>query len=134
MYEFKELKAQLSIDIKEVAQQNKEQLMDAYTRIMTMAGVAYKEGLLLVENEVELMPRETLLYNELREMVELALDGTEQDVLEKLITDKFFVHEYTEIEKLLYFLYARSMLLIQACVSPRKLEELFYNVISKEIL
>jgi len=75
------------------------------------------------------------LCNELTEMIELIVDGTEPQIIEELMTIKFFaVHNYTGIEALLYFLYARSMLMIQAATSPRLIEGLFNAVIPKEVI
>ena len=51
------------------------------------------------------------------------------------MTIKFFaIHDYTGIEALLYFLYARSMYMIQIAASSRDIEALFNAVIPDEVL
>ena len=75
------------------------------------------------------------MCNEITEMIEMVVDGTEPSIFEELMTIKFFTpHNYTKIEALLYFLYARSMLMIQVGMSPRLIEELFDAVLPNEIL
>ena len=80
------------------------------------------------------MSKEIPMCNEITEMIEMVVDGTEPVIFEELMTIKFFtVHDYTEIEALLYFLYARSMLMIQAGMSLRLIEEMFNAIIPKEV-
>ena len=68
-------------------------------------------------------------------MIELVVDGTDPQVVEELMTIKFFpVYNYSGIDALLYYLYARSMLMLQTGMSPRHIEELFNAVIPDEIL
>ena len=81
------------------------------------------------------MSKEIPLCNQITEMIELVVDGTEPQIIEELMTIKFFtVHNYAGIDALLYFLYTRSMLMIQAGMSPRLIEELFNVVIPNEVL
>ena len=132
MSELKEIREIILTDIKEVSMQNKEKIMDAYKRVINLERIARREGLLALEYEAEIMPKETPLCNELTEMIEMVVDGTDPVIFEELMAIKFFtVHDYTEIEALLYFFYARSMLMIQAGMSPRLIEELFNTVIRK---
>ena len=134
MSELKEIREKILVNIKEVAGANKEKIEDAYKRVMKLEHIARREGLLALEYEAEFIPKETPLCNEITEMIELVVDGTEPQIFEELMTIKFFaVHNYTEIDALLYFLYARSMLMIQAGMSPRLIEELFNAVIPKEV-
>ena len=135
MSELKEIREKILVNVKEVVKQNKEKIEDVYKRVMKLEHIARREGLLALEYEAEFIPKETPLCNEITEMIELVVDGTEPQIFEELITIKFFaIHNYTEIEALLYFLYARSMLMIQAGMSPRLIEELFNAVIPNEVL
>lgn len=135
MSELNEIREIILVNIKEVVGQNKEMVKDAYKRVMKLERIARREGLLALEYEAEFIPKETPLCNQLTEMIELVVDGTEPQIIEELMTIKFFaVHNYTGIEALLYFLYARSMLMIQAGMSPRLIEELFNAVIPNEVL
>ena len=134
MSELKEIREKILVNIKEVAGQNKENIIDAYYRVMKLEHIARREGLLALEYEAEFLPKEILMCNELTEMIEMVVDGTEPVIIEELMTIKFFtVHDYTEIEALLYFLYARSMLMIQAGMSPKLIEDLFNAIIPKEV-
>lgn len=135
MSELREIREKVLVNIKEVAGQHKEEIEDAYKRVMKLEHIAKKEGLLALEYEAEFMPRETPLCNQLTEMIELVVDGTDSQVIEELMTIKFFtVHNFTGIDALLYFLYARSMLMIQAGTSPRYIEKLFNAMIPNEVL
>ena len=130
----REIREKILVNIKEVAGQNKENIIDAYYRVMKLQHIARREGLLALAYEAEFMSKEIPMCNEITEMIEMVVDGTEPVIFEELMTIKFFtVHDYTEIEALLYFLYARSMLMIQAGMSPRLIEELFNTIIPKEV-
>lgn len=135
MSELKEIREKILVNIKEVAEANKEKIEDAYKRVMKLEHIARREGLLALEYEAEFIPKETPLCNEITEMIEMVVDGTEPNIFEELITIKFFaVHNYTEIDALLYYFYARSILMIQAGMSPWMIEELFNTVIPNAVL
>lgn len=135
MSELKEIRAIILVDIKEVAKQNKEKIMDAYKRVIKLERIARREGLLAFEYEAELIPKEIPLCNELTEMIEMVVDGTEPRIIEELMTIKFFaVHNYVGVDALLYYLYSRSMLMIQVGTSPYLIEELFNAVLPNEVL
>ena len=135
MSELKEIRERILVNIKDVVRQNKESVEDAYKRVMKLEYIARREGLLALEYVAEFLPKEVPLCNELTEMIALIVDGTEPQIFEELMTIKFFaMHDYMEIEALLYFLYARSMLMIQSATSPRLIEELFQAVIPKELI
>ena len=135
MSELKEIREKILVNIKEVAGANKEKIEDAYRRVMKLQYIARREGLLALEYEAEFIPKETPLCNEITEMIEMVVDGTEPSIFEELMTIKFFaVHNYTERDALLYYFYARSMLMIQAGMSPWLIEELFNTVIPDEVL
>ena len=132
MSELKEIREKILVNIKEVVEQNREKVEDAYKQVMKLEYIARREGLLALEYEAEFMPKDTPLCNEIIEMIELVVGGTEPKIIEEFMTIKFFaVHDYDEIEALLYFLYARSMLMIQSATDPRVIEELFHEVIPK---
>lgn len=135
MSELKEIREIILRDIKEAVRQNKEKVEDAYKRIMRLAHLAHREGLLALDYEAEFIPKETPLCNEIIEMIELIVSGTEPKIFEELMTIKFFaIHNYTGIEALLYFLYARSMYMIQMGISSRDIEALFNAVLPKDVM
>ena len=131
----REIREKILVNIKEVAGQNKENIIDAYYRVMKLQHIARREGLLALEYEAEFLAKEILMCNELTEMIEMVVDGTEPSIIEELVTIKFFaVYNYTGIDALLYYLYARSILMIQAGMSPYLIEELFNAVLPNELL
>mgnify|MGYP003291666161 CR=1 FL=1 len=135
MSELKEIREIILVDIKEVVRQNKEKVGDAYKRVMRMAHLAHREGLLALDYEAELIPKETPLCNEITEMIDLIVSGTDPKIFEEIMTIKFFaIHDYTGIEALLYFLYARSMYMIQTAASSRDIEALFNAVLPNEVM
>lgn len=135
MSELKEIREKILVNIKDVVGQNKEKVEDAYKRVMKLEYIARREGLLALEYEAEFIPKEIPLCNEIIEMIEMIVDGMEPQIFEELMTIRFFaVCNYTEVEALLYFLYARSMLMIQSGVSSWLIEELFNAVIPNDVL
>ena len=135
MSELKEIREIILVDIKEVVRKNKEKVEDAYKRVMRLAHLAHREGLLALDYEAELIPKETPLCNEITEMIDLIVSGTDPKIFEEIMTIKFFaIHDYTGIEALLYFLYARSMYMIQMAASSRDIEALFNAVLPNEVM
>ena len=62
MSELKEIREIVLVNIKEVVRQNKEKVEDAYKRVMRLAHLAHREGLLALDYEAEFIPKETLPY------------------------------------------------------------------------
>lgn len=135
MSELKEIREIVLTDIKEVVRKNKEKVEDAYKRVMRLTHLAHREGLLALDYEAELIPKETPLCNEITEMIDLIVSGTDPKIFEEIMTIKFFaIHDYTGIEALLYFLYARSIYMIQMAASSRDIEALFNAVLPNEVM
>ena len=135
MSELKEIREKILGNIKEVVERNREEVEEAYKITMKLEHIARKQGLLALEYEVQFIPKDTLLCNEMIEMVELIVSGTEPEIFEELITIKFFaMRNYTGIKGLLYFLYARSLLMIQAGQSSYMIERLFQAVIPSDLM
>ena len=84
MSELKEIREKILVNIKEVAGANKEKIEDAYKRVMKLEHIARREGLLALEYEAEFLPKETPLCNEITEMIEMVVDGTEPVILKNL--------------------------------------------------
>ena len=134
MNELREIRNTALTNVKEVAFVHKEKLEEAYALTMRLAYIARKEGLLAVECEAGFIPKSMPLCDEITEMVELVVGGTEPEFVEELFTLKFMANGYKGIDALLYFLYARSMLFIQQGISPYEMEQLFNAVVPKEVL
>lgn len=130
MSELREIREKVLVNVKEVVEQNKEKINEAYEWVMRLLYKAQKEGLLALEYEAGFIPKDMLLSRHIAEMTELVCDGTEPDYLAELMTVKFMANNYTGIEALLYFLYSRSMLMLQAGKNPMKVEDFFNCVVS----
>jgi len=135
MSELKEIREKILVNIKEVVRENKEKVEDAYKRVMRLAHLARREGLLALDYEAELIPKETPLCNEITEMIDMIVSGTDPKIFEEIMTIKFFaIHDYTGIDALLYFLYARSIYMIQMAASSRDIEALFNAVLPNDVM
>ena len=130
MSELREIREKALVNLKEVVGQNKEKIEEAYEWVMRLLYKAQKEGLLALEYEIGFIPKDTPLCNHIAEMAEMVCDGTDPDYLSELMTVKFMANYYTGIEALLYFLYSRSMLMIQAGINPVKVEDFFNCAVS----
>lgn len=125
MSELREIREKALVNVKEVVGQNKEKINEAYEWVMRLLYKAQKEGLLALEYEAGFIPKDMSLCNHIAEMTEMVCDGTDPDYLAELMTVKFMANNYTGIEALLYFLYSRSMLMIQAGTNPVQVEDFF---------
>jgi hypothetical protein len=87
-----------------------------------------------LEIEVGYMPKDMLLCNEVGYMIEIVAGGTSPEFLKEWMTLKYIGGGYTGIQGLLFFLYARAILLIQAGEPSYRIEELFDAVLPADIL
>lgn len=134
MYELKEIREKALVGVREVAKDNKDKIREAYEWVMRLYRIARSEGLLALEYEVGFITKDMPLCKEICTMVRFVTDGTEPKFLAELMTLKFIGEGYQGLEALLYFLYARGMLLIQAGESPWVVEAIFSAVIPSDIL
>lgn len=134
MYELNEIREKALVGVREVAKDNKDKIMEAYEWVMRLYRIARSEGLLALEYEVGFITKDMPLCKEICAMVRFVTDGTEPKFLAELMTLKFKGGGYQGLEALLYFLYARGMLLIQAGESPWVIEAVFSAVIPSDIL
>lgn len=134
MNELKEIRAKALVGVRDIARDNKDKIEEAYEWIMRLYRIAQQEGLLALEYETGFIPKDMPLCKEICTMVRFVTDGTEPKFLAELMTLKFIGEGYQGLEALLYFLYARGMLLIQAGESLWMLEAIFSAVIPSDIL
>lgn len=134
MNELKEIREKALVGLRDIAKDNKDRIREAYEWVMRLYRIARSEGLLALEYEVGFIPKDMPLCKEICTMVRFVTDGTEPKFLAELITLKFMGEGYQGLEALLYFLYARGMLLIQAGESPWMVEAIFSAVIPSDIL
>lgn len=134
MSELKEIRQKALVDVRDIAKANKDRISEAYEWVMRLYRIAHLEGLLALEYEVGFIPKDMPLCKEICTMVRFVTDGTEPKFLAELMTLKFMGEGYQGLEALLYFLYARGMLLIQAGESPWTVEAVFSAAIPSDIL
>ena len=134
MNELKEIREKALVGVRDIAKDNKEKIREAYDWVMRLQRIARSEGLLALEYEVGFIPKDMPLCKEISHMVRCVTDGTEPKFLAELMTLKFLGENYRGLEALLYFLYARGILLIQAGESPWMMEAVFSAVIPSDIL
>lgn len=134
MNELKEIRERALVNVRDIAKDNKDRISEAYEWVMRLYRIARSEGLLALEYEVGFIPKDMLLCKEICAMVRFVTDGTEPEFLAELMTLKFMGEGYQGVEAVLYFLYARGILLIQAGESPWAVEAVFSAVIPSDIL
>lgn len=134
MNELKEIREKALSGVRDIVRENKDRIREAYEWMMRLEHTARSEGLLALEYEVGFIPKDMPLCKEIGNMVRYVTDGTEPKFLAELMTLKFLGEGYQGLEALLYFLYARGILLIQAGESPRLIEEVFNAVLPSDIL
>lgn len=134
MNELKEIREKALSGVRDIARDNKDKIREAYEWVMRLQSIARSEGLLALEYEVGFIPKDMLLCKEISTMVRFVTDGTEPKFMAELMSLKFIGEGYQGLEALLYFLYARGMLLIQAGESPLMVEAVFSAVIPSDIL
>lgn len=134
MNELKEIREKVLVGVRDIAKDNKDRIREAYEWVMRLYRIARSEGLLALEYEVGFIPKDMPLCKEICTMVRFVTDGTEPMLLAELMTLKFMGEGYQGLEALLYFLYARGMLLIQAGENPWMVEAIFSAVIPSDIL
>lgn len=128
MNDLKGIREKALINVKKTIDHHKEKIEEAYKWLMRLEYKAQKEGLLTLEYDVGFLPPNLPLCDSITEMVKMICDGTDPDFLAELMTIKFIAGNYTGIEAILYFLYARSMLMIQAGTDSQQIENLFNAV------
>lgn len=95
-------------------------LCDACTALLWLANGAHKEGLLwLIDAQESDRVQGLVLGNEVSQMVELIVDGTDAQVVEDLCLTHYFSRNYAGIEGFLYLVYLSVLLDVQAGMHPR---------------
>lgn len=134
MEELKEIRTVALKNVDGMIAQNKEEVIKAYRLVMSLAHRCQKEGILALEYAVWFLPKDTLLRDEITEMARLVLDGMDAQFISEMLTLKFMVNQFCGLEAFLYYLYARSILMIQERTSPYVIENFFNFVIPEKTL
>lgn len=128
MEELKEIRVNALQNVRDIVTEYREEVTRAYRITTGLAYICRKEGLLALESAAELIPGDTPLCERIMEMVRLVVDGEDAQFISELLTNSFIVNQYCGLEAFLYYLYARSFLLIQSGTSPYQIESFFRSV------
>ncbi|MBQ5849805.1 MAG: hypothetical protein IIW54_03160 [Lachnospiraceae bacterium] len=134
MSELMEIRNRALVDFRKIVAESTDTIKEAYQWIIRLANKARNEGLLALEFEVGYMPKDMPLCNEVGWMVRLITNGTAPEFIVEWMTLKYMGEGYTGIQGLLFFLYARGILLIQAGEPPYRIEEVFNAVLPTDTM
>ena len=134
MSELKEIRDRALVDVRTIVQANTDRIREAYEIIMRLSYQARSEGLLAMEYEAGRLPKDMPFCREIGNMVRLVAEGTSPAYAAEWMTLRFMSENYQGWEALLYFLYARGILMIQAGESPYMIEGFFQAVIPQDLL
>ena len=136
MNELKEIRerALAGNDIRKIVKENINKISEAYELVMRFSYQARSEGLLAMEYEAGRIPKDMSFSREIGNMVEDVVEGTNPELVAEWMTLRFLSENYQGLDALLYFLYARGILLIQADESTYRIERFFQAVIPQDIL
>ncbi len=136
MNDLKEIRKQALADqdIRKIVKENKNEIREAYELVMRLSYQARSEGVLAMEYEAGRLAKDMPFCREIGSMVRLVAEGTDPEFVAEWMTLRFMSENYQGLEALLYFLYARGILMIQGGVSLYMIEEFFQAVIPQDIL
>lgn len=134
MNELKEIGKAALVNAREVVEKNKELVEQAYHLIMHLEEVSHRYGLLALDEAIGYCPKDVPLCEEVTELINMVIHGMEAEYISELAYIKFEENEYRGIEAFLYYLYVRSILLIQAGEIPYRLELFINTMIPGDIL
>ena len=134
MDELKEIRERALVGVRKTVKENIDSFLEAYEWLMRFEHKARFEGVLALEYEVGFIPKDMPLCKEIGKMVRLVTDGVEPKFMAELMTLKFLSENYQGLDALLYFLYARGILLLQAGESSYIVEEMFNAVLPSDII
>lgn len=112
---------------------NMDRIETAYNNVIKLAKVSRKEGILALEFNAGFVKDTRELADDLSWMIYLITDGTEARIIEEFVTNRFLASNYTGIDALIFYLYARGTLYIQEGMSPFMIEGFFNSVIPESV-
>lgn len=97
-------------------------LLEIIEKMCELTSVGRKEGLLALEEAVQDL---SSIHNgkQLRSMVTLIIDGTDPELVEEILTAKYYAEDLTGYEALHYLLMMYGCLAVQTGENPRIIEE-----------
>lgn len=102
----------------------KEQMINkAIARVVTMGRIGRKEGLLALEEACNLLDENLFIDSILKQIMLYIVDGTNPEVVERIMTSKFMFNKYDVVESLVYYIVVIGCLEIQNGENPRCIQE-----------
>ncbi len=134
MSELKEIRERVLVDVRNIVGENTDRIREAYELVMRLSYQARSEGLLAMEYEAGMLPKDMPLCREIGSMIRAVVEGTNPESVAEWMTLRFLSENYQGLDALIYFLYARGILMIQADESTYRIEEFFQAVIPQDLL
>lgn len=102
----------------------KEQMINkAIVRVVTMSHIGRKEGLLALEEACNVLDDNLFIDSLLKQIINYIVDGTDPEIVEKIMTTKFMFNKYDAVESLVYYIIVTGCLEIQSGENPRCIQE-----------
>lgn len=117
-----------------------EQVYSAIIQLLKLTKVAYKEGLVALEQEMRDDLENGTLEPELNNIailpmgIEYIVDGTEDDVMVEILTTKYWVKNPQGMEALVYYIFIRGMTMIRENLPVYYMETLLTALLPEECI
>lgn len=116
----------------EVRLEEEKGLLEAVKLLIKSSGIARDEGILALEEFVMELPDEPPTKYA-KQMLNLAVDGTEPTLLENIAMFRYSSSRITGYQGLIYLVYVRGVQQIQAGVHPRIIEEELLSMLPENV-
>ncbi|MCM1257099.1 MAG: hypothetical protein NC307_04520 [Roseburia sp.] len=114
-------------------QEDAKMLIAAADKILEMAHIARKEGLFALEEVSENLGKDDF-WHYFREMIALLIDGTDEEVIEDICLSQYFTLDLKGAEGLVYLIFLRGTLAIQACECEYFLTKRLQSLLPVQVL
>lgn len=102
----------------------KEKMINkAIVRVISMSHIGRKEGLLALEEACNVLDDNLFIDSILKQIINYIVDGTDPEIVERIMTTKFMFNKYDVVESLIYYIIVTGCLAIQSGENPRCIQE-----------
>jgi len=128
---YEELRKNCAESTKITAEQMKK-VVNTVKNVLKFHTVARKEGLLSLEEECEALDEETE-EKYFAELLMLVVDGTDQELVIEYALSRYFGANLTGYEGIIYLIYFKGVLMIQAGNSPVIVEQILTAMLPENV-